>query len=231
MDRVVVAAAPLRLPRHELAARLHVREGSGEAAEFDRLANSAEAIGRPVAICGVGFIEDRGDEFVVVDGIRFESALLATNLAPVERVFPYVATCGRELDDWAHDFDDDLDRYWADAIREAAVECARAAAERYLADTFGLVGPSRMHPGSLPDWPLTQQVPLFRLLDDVERRIGVHLTGDCLMVPLKSTSGLFFATSARWENCSLCPRPICPNRRAPCETGRPRRPDRPLGTG
>jgi hypothetical protein len=219
-DPVVVEARPFRLPRLELASRLRLREGSGMAVEFEQLVDSAEAVGRPVTLCGVGFIDDHGDDFVVVNGVRFESRLLAGNLAPVERVFPYVSTCGRELDDWARNLDDDdLVRYWADAIREAAVGCARDATERYLAETFGLVDPSRMNPGSLADWPLPQQVPLFRLLGDVERRIGVRLTEDCLMVPLKSTSGLYFAARGSWENCSLCPRSICPNRRAPYEPG------------
>ncbi len=72
-----------------------------------------------------------------------------------------------------------------------------------------------MNPGSLPDWPLPQQLPLFQLLGDVEGLIGVHLKESFLMVPTKTVSGIFFPTETRFESCQLCPREDCPGRRAP----------------
>jgi hypothetical protein len=71
-----------------------------------------------------------------------------------------------------------------------------------------------MAPGSLVDWPLAQQRPLFQLLGNAEVAVGVHLTESCLMVPNKSISGLRFPTETSFESCQLCPRPDCPNRRA-----------------
>ncbi len=44
--------------------------------------------------------------------------------------------------------------------------------------------------------------------------IGVELTPSMLMPPAKSGSGLFFASAREYENCQLCPRTDCPNRRA-----------------
>jgi len=35
-----------------------------------------------------------------------------------------------------------------------------------------------------------------------------------LMVPAKSTTGLFFETESGFVNCQLCPRQTCLNRRA-----------------
>jgi len=34
-------------------------------------------------------------------------------------------------------------------------------------------------------------------------------------VPLKSGSGIWFPSESHYENCMLCPRTDCPNRRAP----------------
>jgi hypothetical protein len=34
------------------------------------------------------------------------------------------------------------------------------------------------------------------------------------MLPTKSVSGIFFPTETSYENCQLCPRENCPNRRA-----------------
>jgi len=71
-----------------------------------------------------------------------------------------------------------------------------------------------MSPGSLADWPMEQQRQLFALLGDVRGRIGVELTESCLMIPIKSISGLLFPTEIRFESCQLCPREGCPGRRA-----------------
>ena len=35
------------------------------------------------------------------------------------------------------------------------------------------------------------------------------------MSPIKSVSGILFPTEVTYENCQLCPRDLCPGRRAP----------------
>ena len=57
-------------------------------------------------------------------------------------------------------------------------------------------------------------MPLFSLIGDAEAAIGVRLTDSFLMLPTKSVSGIRFTAGSDWENCMLCPRPVCPNRRA-----------------
>jgi hypothetical protein len=76
-----------------------------------------------------------------------------------------------------------------------------------------------MNPGSLPDWPLQEQRQLFALLGDTRAAIGVELTDSCLMLPIKSLSGLRFPTGENFENCQLCPRERCPGRRTAYEPG------------
>jgi hypothetical protein len=72
-----------------------------------------------------------------------------------------------------------------------------------------------MNPGSLADWPIGQQVPLFSLLGDTERAVGVRLSSSLLMIPRKSVSGFQFPSEETFASCQLCPRSVCPNRRAP----------------
>ena len=74
---------------------------------------------------------------------------------------------------------------------------------------------SHMNPGSLKDWPITQQKELFSLLGDVDAAIGVTLTEGMVMVPTKSTSGIYFPTETKFESCQLCPKEDCVGRRAP----------------
>ena len=74
---------------------------------------------------------------------------------------------------------------------------------------------SSLNPGSLKEWPITGQVPLFELLGGVTEDIGVVLSDSLLMSPVKSVSGIMFQSEEAYENCQLCPRENCPGRRAP----------------
>ena len=76
-----------------------------------------------------------------------------------------------------------------------------------------------MNPGSLPDWPLHEQRPLFTLLGDPASAIGVELLDSYLMKPVKSTSGLLFPAEDGFYNCQLCPMEDCPGRRVPYDSG------------
>ena len=136
-------------------------------------------------------------------------------LAREQDRFPYLATCGTELEEWSASFDDDLlHEYWDDQIMHLALN----AAVEGLREAIRKRNPSQtssMNPGSLEDWPIQQQRPLFELLGDPELSVGVRLTDSFLMLPTKSVSGIQFPTEVHFENCQLCSRSDCPNRRAP----------------
>ena len=103
------------------------------------------------------------------------------------------------------------------APRGIAATATRIAAFSPLLFWPGVVG--RMNPGSLSDWPLTEQRPLFSLMGDTDAAIGVRLMPSLLMAPTKSVSGIVFPTESTFASCQLCPRDECPNRRAPYDEG------------
>lgn len=194
--------------------RLHIKEKSHHADELKRLAHDAQIIGKPKALYKVAFIESKGDDDVVVNGITLTSHVLRVNLEQTHRVFPFVATCGLELDDWANRINDVLQRYWAETIKEMALRFAREVMEEHLIEHYGPGPISRMSTGSLADWPIQEQQPLFGILGNTEDSIGVRLTDSLLMIPTKSVSGILFPTEESFESCQLCPRELCPGRRA-----------------
>ena len=149
-----------------------------------------------------------------MDGVKLTSRVLRVNMEHVHRVFAFVATCGTELDVWARAIDDMLFQYWGDAIKEMALRSATQVLHRHLTDCFELGKTATMAPGSLADWPLPQQRPLFTILGDVQGAIGVELSDSFLMTPNKSVSGVRFPTEEDFASCQLCPRKDCPNRRA-----------------
>lgn len=198
-----------------LMKRLRIRPGSGGAADLDILLAEAKAIARPKAYYLDAPVEERGQDFVIIGGTRFDSRVLTVNLEQAWRVYPFLATCGVEMEEWSHGIDDLVYRFWADVIKEAALFSALKAFESHLQDHYVPGHTATMSPGSLPDWPMAQQPVLFGLLGDTLSLIGVHLTESYLMVPTKSVSGIRFPLEATFESCQLCPRQGCPGRRAP----------------
>jgi hypothetical protein len=219
----------------ELLKRLRIKEGSSHIPALQEMVNQAKAVASPKALYRLAYIEQIDQDKVYLsndvsksssdrphsnlENYHFTSRVLRINLQGLQRVFLYIATCGVELEEWSKTFDDILVQYWADAIKSAGLTAARQALQADL-DVRYQPGPlSSMNPGSLEDWPISEQVPLFALLGAVQELIGVQLTESMLMLPVKTVSGLFFATQETFTSCQLCPRPDCPNRRAEYQQG------------
>jgi len=198
---------------------LRAKPGSRYQRTIERLAEEAQAIAKPKAFYKVAAIDQKETDHVIIDGITFRSRVLRINLEQAYRVFPGVATCGVELDEWVASKDDMLDQFYADAIAGFALYSATEAVETHIKGHFRPDGLSQMNPGSLEDWPLTEQTSLFSLLGDPQERIGVTLMPSMLMLPTKSVSGIWFPLAESFESCQLCPMPDCPGRRAPYDPG------------
>jgi hypothetical protein len=74
---------------------------------------------------------------------------------------------------------------------------------------------THLHPGEFADLPIEQQVPLFSLFHDTEETIGVKLTPNKTIHPVKSGSGLLFSNGQSFLSCQLCLQPHCTGRQAP----------------
>jgi hypothetical protein len=194
--------------------KLRIKEGSAYHSEFAGLLDQARLIAQPKAFYQASLIDQRGEDWLDIDGVRFNSRVLCVNTEKSHRVFPYLATCGQELQVWADGFDDMLLNYWAEVVKEAALFCAIRALFEDMDTRYTPGHTASMSPGSLPDWPIQQQEPLFHLLNRFPDAVGVHLTESMLMIPTKSVSGIRFSTESDFESCQLCSREGCPGRRA-----------------
>jgi len=219
MNPIVVADISFRPDLDALMERLSVRKGSAHAGALRNLAGEAQAIARPKAFYRPAFVESKGDDFVVVEGFTLTSRVLRVNLDGVHRVFPYVATCGTELEGWSSALEDRLHRHWGEVIKMMALRSAIRALNEHLAERYRPGRLSEMSPGSLQNWPLQAQRALFALLGDPEEAVGVRLLDSLFMSPGMSVSGIKFPTEEGFESCQLCPRENCPIRRAPYDGG------------
>ncbi len=214
MAAIILADIAFDPPLEALRKALRVRNDSDFRA-LEVLSAEAARLARPKAAYRPALVAQRDDDGVVIDGVRLSSRVLAVNLSQVHRVFLYLATCGAELDAWAQGLDDMLHRFWAEEIKVQALRAAVRALNSSIEADYHPGKTSVMNPGSLADWPLSQQRPFFQLMDDAAEALGITLSESCLMTPNKSVSGLRFATESGFESCQLCPMPECPGRRAP----------------
>jgi len=186
----------------------------GDLSEIEPLVDVALTLIEPRALYKVRYIDEKLDDAVIVDGMRLTSRVLRKNLDQAERVFPFVITLGRKLGEKQTVSSDLLENFYLDTIGNVALNSARKQLRHHVKSKFAVEKISSMAPGSLADWPIEEQGPLFKLLGGVETSIGVQLTDSLLMLPAKSISGIFFPTAVSFVSCQLCPRKRCESRKA-----------------
>ncbi|HOS98052.1 MAG TPA: vitamin B12 dependent methionine synthase [Deltaproteobacteria bacterium] len=214
MERIILDDIPFEADENGLMELLRIRPGTRNAADFCAILREAGAVARPRAGFGVASPVMAGDDSVEIGQVRFTGRILRVNLEKAGVVFPFVATCGTELEEWSSGLSGTLHAFWAENIMLLALGSAVARLEQHLKDRLGVQEFSTMNPGSLPEWPIEQQAPLFALLGDTVRAMGVRLTDRMVIRPLKSVSGISFVSAEGFVNCALCPRERCPSRRA-----------------
>jgi hypothetical protein len=220
-----VSVTGWQLPFGELASRVRLDLCPDCEPDLLQLAKAAEEAARPRAAwrCAED-IAVLDTLRVTVSGIEFRSEMLAHNLESATCVWPYLASCGPELDglasrpDLATVFEDPLAEFWLDCIKALALDSAFETLRRTVLAQAGEGRLSTMNPGSgaATLWPIEQQRPLFKLLGGTAREYtGVELGDSCLMSPNKSVSGFFFHGAEDFDSCAYCERENCPGRRVP----------------
>ena len=214
-----ILSAPFNLSREEIQSKLAIKPGSQLETDFGEFLNQVEAIAHPKAIYRVSYINDRETDTVTIEQTAFHSQAMSTNLASIGRVFPFIATCGLEVDNFPIDQNDILQQYWLNAIKLALLYASLSHLRQTLQNRYRLDNLSAMNPGSgeASVWPIEEQSLLFSLFGGVNtthQEIGVSLLPSYLMVPDISVSGILFPSETSYYNCQLCQREDCPGRQA-----------------
>jgi hypothetical protein len=211
----IVDRIPLDLSSAEISSRLRFDPARTGCSSLDGLISLAQGLMRPCGVYDVAFVCARGEGTVEVGKVIFDSALLSRYLEGANKVFPYIITVGPELEQAAAAQNDLLKQYYLEEIANIALEQAAAWLGSYLEARYGVTGLSNLSPGSLVDWPITEQPKLFSIFGNTERLIGVRLTDSMLMIPRKSISGILFPSEEGFVACQLCDRETCQGRKAP----------------
>ena len=193
--------------------RLHLKRDNDLKALQDLVA-IAQVLVEPKVLYKICYIEEKLVEGVIIEGLHLRSRVLRKNLDKIERVFPFVITIGSKYSERLEACSDLLEKFYLDTIGNVALNQVRLELKNHLKAEFAVEKTAFMAPGSLPDWPIDEQKPLFKLLGDVESAVGVKLTESLLMLPAKSVSGIYFPTETTFFSCQLCPRERCDSRKA-----------------
>lgn len=181
--------------------------------DFQNLFKQSQKIARPKALYLDMKPDAEGEDLVLIQGEKFRSRVLSKNLFKSRLAFPFAATCGAELEEWAAALEG-AEKLWAQAIMGLGLFQAVRKLDEEIISRHGPGNVCMMNPGSLEDWPLSEQGPLFRLLGDTRESIGLELKPDFFMRPIMSASGIKFYADFKYENCLLCSKDPCPGRRA-----------------
>jgi hypothetical protein len=203
----------------EISGRLRFDPARAGFASLDGLIELAERLICARAVYDVAYIGAKGEGTVEIADVTFRSSILRANLDGANKVFPYIITVGPELERAAAAQGDLLKQYYLEEMANYALEQAATWLSKQLEARYGMGALSNMSPGSLEDWPITEQTKLFSIFGDTERLVGVRLTDSMLMVPRKSISGILFPSEEGFTSCQLCDRERCPGRKAPFGVG------------
>ena len=193
--------------------RLHLKKDTDLKA-LQALVAIAQVLVEPKVFYKICYIEEKLVEGVIIEGLHLRSKVLRKNLDKIERVFPFVITIGSKYSERLEACSDLLEKFYLDTIGNVALNQVRLELKNHLKAEFAVEKTAFMAPGSLPDWPIDEQKPLFKILGDVESAVGVKLTESLLMLPAKSVSGIYFPTETTFFSCQLCPRERCDSRKA-----------------
>lgn len=208
---------PFILDTESLLDRYRIQPGTDYGKKFESLVQKVQETGKPKALYTVSYIDEKGEDSVTIDGIVFTSIALRKNLDSVERVVPYIATCGTEVDHIQIAKGDTLESFWMYYLKSILLESAMTHLMTHI-DTHYKTGKlSSMNPGSGDEvvWPISQQKELFSTFTDVQSHIGVQLSESSVLIPEASLMGIFYQTEVDFQSCQLCHREKCPSRRAP----------------
>ena len=206
---------PVALDRAAVAERLRVTPARAASVDLDALLDQARSLIVLRAVYEISYTGAKGEDTVEVAGVTFRSRVLRRNLDRAQKVFPFIMTAGPALEAAASASGDLLKQYYLEEMANIALGEGAAWLAARLSERWGFPGLASMDPGSLEDWPISEQPKLFSIFGDTERTIGVRLTDSMLMVPRKSISGIFFPSEEGFQSCQLCEREKCPGRRAP----------------
>lgn len=191
--------------------RVSKSKSKGAINMYKKYINIANEYAKPKSVIKWCDAHTLDDENVVIENIQFKSKLLSDKLKNTSRVFACAITSGYEIKN--------CELIPNEAVRDimagAVLDIATKYTLNYLKENFDIESSALLQPGSLPDWPISNNKILFDIIGKYPTEsIELSLTDSGYMLPWNSLSGIIFADNSGYKNCSLCKRENCIGRRS-----------------
>jgi hypothetical protein len=129
----VLDSIPVKLELETVLEKLRLKSKGEEIAKtIQELVDMARPVARPKAVYEVSKVENRNGESLDIHGVKFTSRVLRVNLDKIDTVYPYVVTCGRELDAINFPTSELMKAYFWDQIKEIVMRQALYYAHDYI---------------------------------------------------------------------------------------------------
>lgn len=179
------------------------------------LIQEVKKIAAPKALFKKCYINSKCKDYAVIDNEKFFSRVVSTNLCKEHIAFPYIVTCGMELQQWHDSKKEPLLKNFTDYINQSILIQIQKSLEKYIEKQFYTGSLARVNPGSTIDWDIKELEKIFNILDNPKKIIGVTFNDKFFMTPSKTNSGIYFHNEDGYKNCLMCPGINCPLREAP----------------
>jgi len=121
----VIDNIPVKLELEDVVKKTRIRTmNDGFRDVINELLDIARPIAKPKAVFDTCSVEEREGDSLVIGGKKFTSHVLSVNLENTDTVFPYVVTCGREVDAIKLSENQIMQTYFLDQIKEVMVRSA-----------------------------------------------------------------------------------------------------------
>ncbi len=204
----IVLHIPTDFTLESLAKLCRIRPDSSAYDAVEEALPLIREYGAPKAIIKWANVDKIEEDRTTIEGVTFESKVVADKLRDTPRVFLSVVTAGRGLETCPELEDDPF----LNTFNGALLFHASRYVVDYMKEKFGFDGSSMLNPGSLPDWPIQNNFALFDIIGNVGE-IGVELNEAGYISPWNSGSHIHFSGDG-YQNCSLCKKYKCIGRRA-----------------
>lgn len=210
-----VLQVPFVFDREEYNRRIKMELYEGLEDEIETFLDKALPLVKPKAVFREMGVGRREGGIILLGDQLFDDPVIVSHLKNVSIIFPYIATCGIELEGLASE-GDMLVEFWLDALKQMAMDRAFNALRTHIKGKFKISKLYSLNPGSSTcgeGWDIKDQTKLFSFFPLVETEIGVRLTGSMLMFPNKTVSGIMFESDKDFVSCLECDNIHCPNRK------------------
>ncbi|MBS3819288.1 hypothetical protein KGY73_07265 [bacterium] len=174
---------------------------------------------KPRAMYRILPVANKNGSIILDDQISIKSRKLKTLLGPCDKAAVFITTLGEEIDKIIHKNMKTRPHYGyiLDSVASVAAESAAKYLKNHIDEKLNGQEKTtlRYSPGYC-DWPVQEQRKIFQVLPS--ESIEVKLSGECLMSPRKSISGVLgvcaMDSQEKSENiCLSCAKRECPYRR------------------